>query len=85
MRMKMITKWQGTISLISFHLQARFGKAELLMYGIGAIHVPDKCPQGHVARFRYQTFVQEDETEKFRKKWRKKRDNNKDRPVFTTE
>jgi hypothetical protein len=30
MRMKMITTWQGTISLISFHLQARFGKAELL-------------------------------------------------------
>ena len=27
-----------------------------LMYGIGAIHVLDKCPQGHVARFRYQTL-----------------------------
>jgi hypothetical protein len=48
-----------------------------LMYGIRAIHVPDECPQGHVARFRYQTFVQEDDIEKFRKKWRKKRDNNK--------
>ncbi len=53
-----------------------------LLNGIGAIHVPDECPQGHVARSRYQTFVQEDDTEKFRKKWRKKRDNNKFRPVL---
>lgn len=52
-----------------------------LMYGIGAIHVPDECREGHVARSRYQTFVLKNDIEKFRKKWRKNGDNKKDRPI----
>jgi hypothetical protein len=52
-----------------------------LQYGLGPIHIPDQCHKRSFARSRYKTFVSENDVEKFRKKWRRKGDDMKDRPV----
>jgi hypothetical protein len=43
--------------------------------------IPDEIPKEHVARSRYKTFVSDNDVEKFTKKWRRKGDDKKERPV----